>query len=107
MAVVAAVRANGKCPFLDYRDAQRKKVQKKVDDLIMVVSDHHPLKNKEKYKKVEDGIYTLKPDNFHRIFCFQRRKKLVLANGYRKTKNKLDPKEIRKAKEIRQSYDGV
>jgi hypothetical protein len=106
ITVVAALIGNQECPLFDFLEELSANEVEKAMKLFYRVSNYHPVVNTEKYKKVQGDLYELKPDNSQRIFCFQRGKKLVLANGYKKKTDKLDMNEVEKAERIKKIYDG-
>lgn len=67
-------------------------------------SDDGQIRNREKFRLVQDGIYEFK-DYQRRMFCFlHSNQRVVLLCGVIKKKDKHRPSDIQRAKDIRSDY---
>ncbi len=91
-----------------YISEQSQQDQKRIVSRIMVMARRGPHKNREKYGQLGDGIYTVKPDDQHRIpFFYGKRHVIVLTHGFFKVQNEAPPKEVARAKQLRDLYNAL
>lgn len=77
----------------------------KIMRLIQWTADHGPPSNEEKCKNLEDKIWELKTGGGVRVFWFYHRDKIIICtHAFLKKQQKTPPKEIKKAKKIRERY---
>lgn len=95
--------------FWSFYNAQKKKVQDKIDWVIGLVRTLKIIPEKFfKHIEGEEGLFEIRVkagSNIFRIFCFFDEGNLViLINGFQKKTYKTPPNEIEKAKRLKQSY---
>jgi phage-related protein len=76
----------------------------KVNKLLKDTTERGLLKNTEKFKKLETGIYEFKSYQI-RIFCFlDNGRIIILTNGFIKKSQKTPSKEIKIARDLMNNY---
>lgn len=95
--------------FWDFYNAQKKKVQDKIDWVIGIVRTLEVIPERF-FKHIEggEGLYEIRikvGSNIYRIFCFFDQGNLVvLINGFQKKTDKTPKNEIERAKRLKQKY---
>ena len=96
--------------FLDFINAQKPKVQEKIEKVITIIETVE--KVPEKYLKHltgTNGLYEIRiqfGSNIYRVFCFFDKCQLViLMNGFQKKTMKTPQNEIERALKIKQEYE--
>ena len=101
-----AVCANGQRPAEKFiRDLPKKRSardQMKLLTLLTKIADGQKLSDL-KFKHLQDGIYEFKSGQI-RVLCFRRGDDWYLTHGFIKKQDKCPPKEILKAKRIRDEH---
>lgn len=95
--------------FWDFYNAQKKKVQDKIDWVIGLVKVLQIIPEKYfKHIEGEEGLFEIRVklgNNIFRIFCFFDEGNLViLINGFQKKTDKTPKEEILRAKRLKQRY---
>lgn len=95
--------------FHEFYDAQSEKVQKKIDEILFMISilERVPRKFLE-HMTGTDGLFEIKIElggNIFRVFCcFDEGKLIVLFNGFQKKTQKTPKGEIEKAGKLKDEY---
>jgi putative addiction module killer protein len=93
--------------FWEFYNPLPQKVKDKVDYVLQIVISIQKISTKF-FKHLEDGIYEIRVDvggNIYRIFTFFDDNKLViLLHGFQKKTQKIQRKEIERAKKLRRMY---
>src|SRR5262245_32606487 len=94
---------DGSSPAGDFVDTLSEADRRKIDVLFARMADHGQIRNREKFKKVEnsDQVFEFKSHQIRILCFFVPRGRLVLALGLRKKSDKLPPAEVRRAEEYR------
>jgi phage-related protein len=95
--------------FWDFYNAQKKKVQNKIDWVIGLVKVLQIIPEKYfKHIEGEEGLFEIRVkvgNNIYRIFCFFDEGNLViLINGFQKKTERTPKEEILRAKRLKQRY---
>lgn len=95
--------------FWDFYNAQKKKVQDKIDWVIGLVKVLQIIPEKYfKHIEAEDGLFEIRikvGNNIYRIFCFfDEGNLIILINGFQKKTDKTPKEEILRAKRLKQRY---
>jgi phage-related protein len=95
--------------FWDFYNAQKRKVQDKIDWVIGLIRTLKVIPEKFfKHLEGEEGLFEIRVkvgSNIFRIFCFFDEGNLViLINGFQKKTDKTPGNEIEKAKMLKQNY---
>jgi hypothetical protein len=97
---------NGDMPVKEYFEGASYDVQKKLLALVIRIAEYGKLFDEEKYRIVDKNnkIFEFKPLNerFFNFFCEDRR--IILTNAYQKQKQKVDPRELKKAVNLMKDY---
>lgn len=101
---------DGTCLAQDFLNDLSPKERQKVDNLFEMMGINGEIRNDTKFKKLEgsDGIFEFKSFQV-RLLCFYGKgspKKLIIALGVRKKKDKHDKGDISRAEQIRKMYLG-
>ena len=104
--IQALVLADGTCPAGDFLDTLASSDRRKLDVLFERLGGFGKISNTEKFKKIEgsDDIWELKSFQI-RLFCFfAPRRRVMLAFGVRKKRNKHRREDIHRAESYRQQF---
>jgi hypothetical protein len=90
---------------LDYYEKLNAERQLQLSKLLIWMGDLGSIKNKEKFRHEEDGIYVFKPKP-DRFFCFFfKGGKIIITNAYEKKTDKMSKKDFDKAVKLQQDYE--
>ncbi len=80
---------------------------KSLMNILRLCAEQGPIRNLQKSRHLEDGIFEFKSQQADRLYYFYpgEPNKIVITHGAPKPKDKLVPVEIRKAKQIRLQYE--
>ena len=104
--IQALALADGTCPAGDFLDALDSNDRRKLDVLFERLADIGKISNVEKFKEVEgsDDVWEFKSIQI-RLFCFVApRRRVMLAFGVRKKRNKHRREDIDRAEAYRQQF---
>lgn len=104
LTIYALVKETGRCEFIDFFQDLQDKDQKKIYALLEFVANHHPIMNDEKMRHEGDGIFALKSYQDRGLCFFDDGDHLIITHGFRKKKQKLPKRHLRKAKRLRDRY---
>lgn len=104
LVILALVKETDRCEFKNYFDGLHENDRKKFVRLLRLVADHHPIRNEEKFRHEEDGIYALKSYQDRGLCFFEEGKRLIITHGFKKKKQKLPRRHLKKAKRLRDLY---
>ncbi len=97
---------NGGMPAKEYFDDSSHEVQVKLLALVKFMAENGKLFDEEKFRMVdkENKIFEFKPfgERFFNFFCEDKR--IVITNAYPKQKQKVNPRELRKAVDLKKDY---
>jgi phage-related protein len=62
------------------------------------------LRNKQKFKRLEDNHYELKADQVRLLFFIEARRVMIVTQAFLKKSQHTPPREIARAKAIRDRY---
>jgi hypothetical protein len=99
LTIEYAVRANGSMPARQFIEGLSKPDQRKLVALFQRMADRGNVPNREQFKQVRGDIFEFKKHQV-RVFCFRKRERWLLTNGYRKKKDPLDQNEVGRAEQI-------
>ncbi len=91
-----AVRSSGKMPAKKYLESLVKEDRFRLEALFERMATFGKVKNKEKFRKLEDEIWEFKSGQ-HRLLCFQVSNRWILTHGFLKKSGKTPRKEIERA----------
>jgi hypothetical protein len=105
---IYALEENGRCDLLDFLERINNSESARIQRFLDWTKDRGLITNTEQSKKLENGIYYFRTRGGVRVFYFtDGNKVLVCTNGYTKKKDKLDPREIQRARILRQKYNNA
>ena len=105
---IYALEDTSGCPLLDFLDEIGEVGKAKITRDLDFMKEHGLFRNKEKSKRLENGISYLRTRQGTRVFYFTDKGQLIFfANGYVKKKDKLDPAEMKKAEIWRLKYEAA
>jgi len=95
--------------FLEFYSKQSLKVQKKIEYVFNLIKQVERVPEKFfKHLTGTNGLYEIRVEyesNIFRIFCcLDEGKLVVLLNGFQKKSQKTPPKELEKAKKLKEEY---
>ncbi len=99
--VVFALRHDGGSPAAAFYDALSFSDQAKLLTLFERMGDHGRIANREKFKKIEDGLFEFKSFQIRMPCFFLAGGLVVITHGFRKKRDKIPRAEIDKARRIR------
>lgn len=95
---------NGKCEAEDFLNELSDKEKTKITPLLHYTASNGLLRNEQKFKNVGDDIFEFKGFQ-SRLFCFfDKGRLIILSHGCIKKRDKLDPVEIKKARNRKDEY---
>jgi hypothetical protein len=104
------VTPSGKRPLYEFFDEAH---QKDPEMLVAIVASISKMRNRDNWggrlsKQIRGKIYQIRADSSHhfgRVFyCTLPDRSLLLFNGYMKTTNKVDPRELAKAEGMEHAF---
>lgn len=97
---------NGEMPAKEYFGSAGHDVQVKLLALVKYMADNGKLYDERKYRQVDknDKIFEFKPlgERFFNFFCEDKR--IIITNAYPKQTQKVDPRELKKAVNLKKDY---
>lgn len=97
--IQALTLPDGTCPAGEFLDSLAAADRRKLDVLFERLGNHGKIQNREKFKKIDgsDSIWEFKSFQI-RIFCFfAPKRRVMLAYGVRKKKDKHNREDIKRA----------
>lgn len=93
--------------FLNDLRASDEASYKSLMNVLRLCAEQGPIKNLQKSRHLEDGIFEFKSQQADRLYYFYpgEPNTIVITHGAPKPKDKLVPVEIMKAKQIRLEYE--
>ncbi|HRR42293.1 MAG TPA: type II toxin-antitoxin system RelE/ParE family toxin [Syntrophales bacterium] len=102
---ICGVQSGRDCQVLTFIYSLPEKDQKQTLALLKFRADTAIIHNKEKFKKVAEGIFELKTRNNVRILCFWgKHRELILTRGFMKPPNRVFQQEVKRAQILLQEY---
>jgi len=97
---------NGNCPALEFYESLSKDEQAKALALFKRLADSGSIHNREKFKKLEDGLWEFKPTSQVRfIGDFRPRGRFFVSLGVRKKKDRHSSSDLDRARRILMEND--
>lgn len=99
----SVIFADGSSPAVEFLDPLTDDKRRKLDTLFERMGDHGELRNKEKFKKVEDsdGLFEFKSHQIRVLCFFGTDNGVYLLLGLIKKSDKLKKSEVERAEEYR------
>ena len=98
---------NGCLPAKEYFDSAQRQVQIKLLALVKYMAQEGRIFDEAKFRSVDkkEKIYEFKPlhERFFNFFC--EGKRIILTNAYRKKGQKVDPRELARAINMKRDYE--
>jgi phage-related protein len=97
---------SGEIPAKEYLDKEPLEVQVKLATLVKRIAEYGKLFDKTKFRKLDskENIFEFKPLG-HRFFSFfYEGKKIIITNAYRKKSQKVNKRDLEKAKNMKIAY---
>ena len=98
---------NGELPAKNYFSTMDRQVQIKLLALVKYMAEEGRLFDETKFRLVDkrEKVYEFKPmaERFFNFFTEGRR--IIITNAYRKKGQKLDPRELKKAVNMKKDYE--
>ncbi len=98
------VDENGQSMALDYANDMPESHIGKLMHLFEVMGDIGKIHDITRFRNEGDKIYTFKPHPYRFLSFFAVGKKIIITNGFKKDKNRLDPAEKDLAIKARTDY---
>ncbi len=98
------VDEKGESQALDFADSMPENHIGKLIHLFEVMGDIGKIHDITKFRHEGDQIYAFKPQPYRFLSFFAVGKKIIITNGFRKDKDKLDPGEKDLAEKARAEY---
>lgn len=95
-----ALDGNGTARGLEYFQQLRTKDQVKVTALLKRLADHGAITNREKFKKLDDGLFEFKSYQVRLLGDFRPGGRFLIAYGVTKKDDRHKNKDLRIAREI-------
>ena len=100
--IAYAVRSDDSSPGLDFYEGLDRRDKAKLNALFQTLGDHGEIRNKEKFKKIEETEFFEFKSFQIRMPCFFLPGNLVIiTHGFWKKKDKANPAEIERARLIK------
>jgi len=100
--VKALETESGRCYFEEFYDDLEESEKKDVDQLIKFFSNRMQVKNTEKFRKLRDKIFELKPHPARLPGFYSGKGVFIITHGFKK--GEPIEQEIKKAKRLRRRY---
>lgn len=78
--------------------------QAKLLSLLEHTADYGPLRNAEKFKKLEGEIWEFKSYQVRLLCFFDKGRIIITTHGFKKKRDKTPKREIEKAERMREEY---
>jgi phage-related protein len=102
---IYVLEENGSCELLEFFENAPGGEVARIQRYFDRIKNHGVITNPEQSKHIGNGIYYLRTWDGLRVFYFFDVGKMVICtNGYIKKKNKIDPKEVKRAEIWKQKY---
>ena len=101
---IYALEENGSCPLTEFLEQIDQVDADRILRCFDWTKQRGLMRNDERSKKLENGMFYFRTRGGVRVFYFSDAKILVCTNGYIKKKDKLDPREIKRAELWRTKY---
>lgn len=95
-----AIDARGRKPGCEFFERLGESDQAKVLALFRLLADTGQIRNREKFKKVVDGLFEFKSFQLRFFGDFRPGYRFIVASGVRKKQHRADPADIRVALRI-------
>ena len=97
---------NNKIPAKEYLEKTSLQVKLKLAALVKYMAESGQIFDKGKFRLVDskNKIYEFKPLNYRFFNFFFKGGKIVITNAYIKKTQKVDRKELKRAKEMKKDY---
>jgi len=97
----------GELPAKEYFDSSERQVQIKLLALVKYMAEEGRLFDETKFRSVDkkEKIYEFKPMAERFFNFFYEGKKIIITNAYRKKGQKVDPRELAKAINLKRDYE--
>jgi hypothetical protein len=103
--IVWAESTDGRCPAKQFFDELDEREQAKLENLFEMMAEQGTVRNHEKFKLLEDGLFEFKAHQLRMPCFFDSRNRVVVTHGFRKKRDDAPKAEIERARQIRDSYD--
>lgn len=95
---IFAVQKQNYCQVIDFIDSLPERDHMQAVQRIEDLANSAQIRNEEKFRKIEQGIYELKTRNLVRFLCFYGvNRTIILTHGFKKRKRKTFRQETEKA----------
>jgi phage-related protein len=99
------IEENDECDLLQFLESVSSNERARIFRDFDYFANHGQIKNPEKSKPIGDKLFELRTHGGVRVFYFMDAGRLIFCtNGYVKKKQKLDPREIQQARNMRDRY---
>ena len=97
----------GALPAKEYFDSSERQAQVKLLALVKYIAENGRLFDESKFRLVDgkDKIYEFKPKDERFLNFFSEGKIIIITNAYRKKGQKVDPRELTKAINLKKDYE--
>lgn len=97
----------GELPAKEYFDASEERVKIKLLALVKHLAEEGRLFDERKFRSVDkkEKIYEFKPIAERFFNFFYEGKKIIITNAYRKKGQKVDPRELSRAVDLKRDYE--
>ena len=99
--------AKGEFPAKEYFYSSERQVQIKLLALVKYMAEEGRLFDETKFRSVDkkEKIYEFKPMGERFFSFFYEGKKIIITNAYRKKGQKVDPRELARAINLKKDYE--
>ena len=96
----------GKLPAKDYLEKSSLKVKIKLATFVKYIADAGEILDTTKFRLVDskEKLYEFKPLSYRFFNFFFKGGKIIITNAYMKKSQKVDRRELKKAKDIKKDY---
>src|SRR5438128_1312603 len=96
---IYVLEENGSCELVDFLDNAPIGDVARFQRYLDRIKNHGLITCPMQSKQIEDGLYYLRTHDGLRVFYFLDANRMVICtNGYIKKKDKIDPREVKRAK---------
>ena len=99
--------AKGQIPAKEYFDLSDQQIKVKLLTLVKYIAENGRLFDERKFRLVDkkEKIYEFKPKEERFFNFFFEGKKIIITNAYHKKGQKVDPRELAKAVNLKSDYE--